>query len=139
MAPFCTRLPIQSCAPTTTSGPLPAEFAVTKFGWRSEEIAWTSTEMPLASPNASATCLTVSILRASVQMTRSASPRSGIAVESDAAGSGAEELSEESPLGFGGRGGGVRAATRGEATARRAGTRILESLRIRGWSLREGL
>ncbi len=132
MAPFCTRLPIQSCAPTTTSGPLPAELAVTKLGWRSEEIAWTSTEMPLASPNASATCLTASILRASVQMTRSASPRSGIAVESDASGSGAEELSEESPLGSAVEVEESEPPHAVRATARRAGTRTLESLRIRG-------
>ena len=57
MAPFWTRLPIQSWAPTTTSGPLPAELAVTKLVWRSVEMAWTSTLMPLASPKASATCL----------------------------------------------------------------------------------
>ncbi len=58
MAPFCTRLPIQSWAPTTTSGPLPAESAVTKLPCRSAEMAWTLTVMPLAAANVSATFLT---------------------------------------------------------------------------------
>ena len=129
MAPFWTRLPIQSCAPTTTSGPLPAELAVTKLVWRSVEIACTSTEMPLASPNASATGLTQSILRASVQMTRSASPRSGTAVESDGDGS-ADALSDSSPPVV------VVVVEESEPphavrlTARMAGTKIRASLRI---------
>src|SRR3954470_15619126 len=98
MAPFCTRLPIQSWAPTTTSGPLPAELAVTKLVWRSVAMACTSTEMPLSLPKASATGLTQSILRASVQRTRSASPRAGTAVLSEAEGS-AEDSELLSPAG----------------------------------------
>ena len=58
MAPFWTRLPIQSCAPTTTSGPLPAALAVTKLVWRSDETACTSTLIPLSAANLSATALT---------------------------------------------------------------------------------
>ena len=129
MAPFWTRLPIQSCAPTTTSGPLPAELAVTKLVWRSVAIAWTSTEMPLASPKESATGLMQSILRASVQMTRSASPRSGTAVESEGDGS-ADELSVLSPPAVVG----VEESEPPQAvrlTARMAGTKIRARLRIR--------
>ena len=66
-------------------------------------------------------------------MTRSASPRSGRAVESEAEGSGAAEvLSEEPPLGS------AVVVEESEPphavrlTARSAGTKILESLRIRG-------
>ena len=61
MAPFCTRLPIQSCAPTTTSGPLPCWEAVTKLVCRSLETAWTSTVTPFSWPNFSANGLRAAV------------------------------------------------------------------------------
>jgi hypothetical protein len=73
-APFCTMLPIQSCAPTTTSGPLPAVLAVMKLVCRSAETTWTSTLMPLSAAKSSATARTAFTLRSSVQITRSAAP-----------------------------------------------------------------
>src|SRR5215212_3667605 len=50
MVPFWTRLPIQSWAPMTRSGPLPAWAAVTNTVWRSLETAWTLTWTSLSSP-----------------------------------------------------------------------------------------
>ena len=69
MAPFCTRLPIQSCAPTTMSGALPDWEAVTKFVCRSLEIACTSTVTPLSLPNCSANGLSAAVRLSSAQMT----------------------------------------------------------------------
>jgi hypothetical protein len=85
MAPFVTSWPIQSCAPTRTSGPLPAAFAVMKSA-RVLTIAWTPTVMPFASAKASATAWIASSLTASVQMTSSWSPRTGAPVVSPAVG-----------------------------------------------------
>ena len=69
MAPFCTRLPIQSCAPTMMSGPLPCWEAVTKVCWLSLLIAFTSTVTPFSVPNFSAKGLSALTRLASAQIT----------------------------------------------------------------------
>src|SRR5690349_4738294 len=70
MAPFCTRLPIQSCAPTTMSGALPDWEAVTKLVCRSFETACTSTVTPVSWPNFAANGLRAAVRLSSAQMTR---------------------------------------------------------------------
>ena len=70
---FWTRLPIQSWAPSTTSGPLPAWLAVTKVDWISLATTCTATEMPCASPHLVAASLRELAFFSSAQMTRSAS------------------------------------------------------------------
>ena len=69
IAPFCTRLPIQSCAPTITSGPLPCWEAVTKVVCWSLEIAWILTVTPFSVPNLSANGLRAAARLSSAQMT----------------------------------------------------------------------
>ena len=56
MTPFCTSAPIQSCAPTITSGPLPVGAWVMKSS-RMEELSFTTrlTVMPFSSLNFLAT------------------------------------------------------------------------------------
>src|SRR6478735_10727608 len=68
MAPFCTRLPIQSCAPITRSGPVPACEAVTNCACRSLEIVCTSTVTPLSVANAALAALMAGPYRSSAQM-----------------------------------------------------------------------
>src|SRR3954451_19753963 len=68
MVPFCTRLPIQSCAPTTMSGPLPDCAAVTKLVCRSLETAWTCTVTPLVVPKVSANGFSAAARWSSAQM-----------------------------------------------------------------------
>ncbi|MCY1245529.1 hypothetical protein D9M72_586860 [compost metagenome] len=75
-----------SCAPVNTSGPLPAAFAVTRAVWNSPDTTWTATLMPLSAAKSSANARTGSAFKLSVQITRSASARSGAAVDPAAAG-----------------------------------------------------
>ncbi len=69
MAPFCTRLPIQSCAPIMTSGPLPCWEAVMKVCWLSLLISFTSTVTPFSVPNWSAKGRSAFTRLGSAQMT----------------------------------------------------------------------
>ena len=73
MALFWTNLPIQSWAPMTMSGPLPALSAVMKLVWRSLATTCTATVNP---PCWSAHCVANSSIEgaffSSAQMTRSA-------------------------------------------------------------------
>lgn len=70
MEPFWTRLPIQSWAPRTTSGPLPAWFAVMKLDWRSLATVWTVTVIPCCSPHFLANSVSESAFFWSAQIIR---------------------------------------------------------------------
>ena len=70
MVPFWTRLPIQSCAPITRSGALPAWEAVTYCVCRSLETAWTLTWTSLSSPHLVADSLIAREYLSSAQMVR---------------------------------------------------------------------
>src|SRR5690606_11178279 len=83
MAPFCTRLPIQSCAPIITSGPLPCWEAVRKVCWLSLLISFTSTVTPFSVPNWSAKGARALTRLGSAQMT--SLPEAG-AAEADSLG-----------------------------------------------------
>ena len=85
MAPFWTSWPIQSCAPTSTSGPLPAWLAVMNAA-RVSVTAWTPTVMLFALAYVSATACIAARWVSSVQMTRSSSPRTGAASVADSDG-----------------------------------------------------
>src|ERR1700755_3428351 len=69
MAPFWTRLPIQSCAPTMTSGPLPCWDAVTNVVCWSLEIALISTVTPVSFSNVDLKDLSPSARLSSAQIT----------------------------------------------------------------------
>src|SRR6476660_7044127 len=68
MAPFCTRLPIQSCAPITRSGPVPAWEAVTNCACRSLDTVSTLTVTPLSCPNLAPIVFMAGPYRSSAQM-----------------------------------------------------------------------
>jgi hypothetical protein len=74
MAPFWTRLPIQSWAPITRSGPLPAWEAVTNTVWRSLETVWTFTLRSFCSPHLAAESLIALEYLSSAQMVSEAPP-----------------------------------------------------------------
>src|SRR6476646_2969229 len=73
MEPFCTRLPIQSCAPITRSGPVPACEAVTNCVCRLLAISSTLTGMPLSSVNFFETSVMIGAYRSSAQIVRAPS------------------------------------------------------------------
>src|SRR5262245_33468116 len=87
---FWTSSPSQSCAPTMTSGPLPAFVASLKLA-RTSGATWTATLMPCSWPNWSAYFWIAAARSLSVQMTRSTeASRTGAAVVF--AGAGADEV-----------------------------------------------
>ena len=89
--------------------------------------------MPLASANSSATFLTASILSASVQITRSASPRSGTAPEASEEGLSPPEVVVSLPLSP------PPPHPAVSATASSAGTSVRAILRMWGASLGRGM
>lgn len=74
IAPFWTKLPIQSCAPSTRSGALPAWWAVTYWVCSSSAMVSTLTSTPFSSANRAPISSTAGVRSASTQIVRPGPP-----------------------------------------------------------------